>query len=413
MDGNQLPDAFSGVNYSYTITPLGFANGDTIVFNTGSVTGLPTGITLSSGGTLSGSSTVPGNYNINLSFTDQTTGDNCFRNFNLTVYNVQVTSPGLLPPAAENLPYVYTITASEHTGSGTFTFSGSLPTGLSWNPSVAGQIIGTANFSGKYVFNVTATDGANGFYNKQFSLFGLVSSQSSPALLPYGNLDDCTFGNPCQRGIGNYDGTPPFVWNVSGLPAGMSYTTGANVSSNFLNPGDVALWGTPLQSGNFNVTVTVTDANNRSTTNIYPLHVSLLALFTGLPSGTLATVYNSSSTPMIEVGGTGPYTAQLDSGALPSGLILSGQTVSGAPAETGNFGPIQFTFVDSNPPTSANTLTVSQYMYINGPAGGSNIATNASNLGVFGLGQSISFQLAACCVAGYTWSTVTSPPSRH
>src|SRR5580704_14719708 len=35
-DNYQLPDAFSGVNYSYTFTPLGFANGDAVLFNAGS-----------------------------------------------------------------------------------------------------------------------------------------------------------------------------------------------------------------------------------------------------------------------------------------------------------------------------------------------------------------------------------------
>ena len=66
---------------------------------------------LSAGGVLTGTPTVPGNYSINLDFTDQTTLDRIFRGFNVNVSALQITGPAVLPNATLNSPYNFGLTA--------------------------------------------------------------------------------------------------------------------------------------------------------------------------------------------------------------------------------------------------------------------------------------------------------------
>lgn len=60
-----------------------------------------------------------------------------------------------------------------------------------------------------------------------------------------------------------------------------------------------------------------------------PLAISTAAI---LPDGTVGTVY---STTLTATGGTSPYTWALTSGSLPSGLILSGDSIIGTPTTAG------------------------------------------------------------------------------
>ena len=99
-----LPDAFTNDSYSYTFTPLN--NAGPVTFEP---TSLPSGLSLSSQGVLSGSISTPGTYNINFSISDGV--DTVFRGMQLTVYAVDLTTPGLLPNAAVNSFYSATLSA--------------------------------------------------------------------------------------------------------------------------------------------------------------------------------------------------------------------------------------------------------------------------------------------------------------
>src|SRR5215471_549452 len=74
-DGYPLPDGFEGVAYSLQLTPLNAAGSVTFAgCGTPNSTGLPAGMSLSSGGLLSGtpSAGAAGNYNISFSMSDGT-----------------------------------------------------------------------------------------------------------------------------------------------------------------------------------------------------------------------------------------------------------------------------------------------------------------------------------------------------
>ena len=405
---NQLPDAFVGAAYSYALSALG---------NAGAVTwtpsgSLPAGLSLSAAGVVSGTPATAGFSNINFSLTDS--AGTVSRSVSLNIYAVRITTPGALPDGTQNGAYSATITAAGGTGVYTFTAACCLPDGLSLSP--AGVISGTVNTGpGKYQVHITARDSNNVSYSKTMS----IAIVGVPAVLPavdlsaYGTMvfDDCTIGVPCyNHAIAVTNGTAPFTWTATGLPPGMSIRTGSGTTSSWLAPGDAELWGTATATGDYNVQVTVTDANLSSATASLALHVSpLLATNVyGLANGTLDVLYSQA---LRVIGGDPGYTAALTAGRLPAGLTLNGGTlaVSGTPAENGSFNPV-FLFTDSYP-AGGKTLRVTSNLFISG--GTSTISINHNgDLGSVTAWTPLVNQLSACCAAGYVWSVTsgTLPP---
>src|SRR5262249_27315520 len=145
-------------------------------------------------------------------------------------------------------------------------------------------------------------------------------------------------------------GIAPFTWSVTGLPPGMSFRSGDGITSSYVSPGDVELWGSPTALGNYNVTVKVVDVNGLDVTQIFPLHVSPLLVdncisspnCVQLPAGAVGTAY---ATPLRVVGGVAPYSAiEAASRNIPAGvpasLWPSATAVTGIPQENGQFLPL-------------------------------------------------------------------------
>jgi len=400
-DTYQLPDAF--VNSAYPPYQYTVLNGAGPVTYSLSNSSLPPGMTLSSGGVLSGTPTTPGTYNWTLQFTDGV--DTEFSGFNLNVYAVNITTPGQLPNARWNAPYGTTLSASGGTGPYTFTSSG-LPYELTLSPS--GIISGTAlqNPPGVFGFTVTVTDAQGASYTKPVSL-DFVSGSQFPAIAigGNGNWDDCTIGVPCSRTAHPAAGVAPFSWSATGLPQGMSVRSGSGVTTPYISPGDVELWGTPAALGTYNVRLTVTDGTAASTTNIYPLNVSSLAVNDYMPNGTIGSPY---SFQLRVIGGSNSYSVTQTGGVLPDGLSLNGSSlvVSGTPHENGYFFAT-YQFTDG----ASHSLQATHYFAIGG--GSSSIAIGtANNLGTWTIGSNPNLYLYACCAGSITWALAggTLPP---
>jgi uncharacterized protein (TIGR03437 family) len=397
-DPFNVPNAFAGSAYSYQLTALNASGSVTWTANSG----LPPNMSISAGGLLSGTPTVPGFYNINFSFKDSV--DTVFRSIGLNVWAVQITSPGLLPNATQNAAYNFTLAASGGTPPYTFTANG-LPNGLSLNSST-GAISGTVNAGqNKYGINVTAVDSHGASYTKNMAIDVVGTPEQTQQIAPYGNLDDCTIGVGCSRGIGVYSGgTAPYTWNVTGLPPGMSFRSGSGITASYVTAGELEMWGTPTALGTYNVNVTATDANGLSVTQVFALKVGAMNMDTFLPNGTVGVPYAKA---FHIVGGVPPYTvAEIPTrsvpGTLPAGLAFNGVVVSGTPTEGGFFNPL-FLFTDSA--SIPNTLTLTQFPFINGAAGTS-INVNTYTPLFATLNQPYSFQLGACCVASYSWTKI-------
>jgi len=134
---------------------------------------LPDGITLDAGGSLDGAATTPGVY----TFTIRATDDNDCPG--AIAYSLTVVAPDAiivhpddptLPPGARDWLYVQIFTATGGIGEPyEFTISdGTLPPGLAL--SLGGVLAGLAREAGLFVFTVRATDGADVFGEREYTL---------------------------------------------------------------------------------------------------------------------------------------------------------------------------------------------------------------------------------------------------
>ncbi len=345
---NTLPNGTQGVAYSQTLTAVGGNAPYTFTVSSGT---LPTGLTLASDGTLSGTPTAGGQFTFIIQAQDST-GDTGYRTYsNVTIgANSLTISPSTLPNGTQGTSYSQTVTASGGT-SGPYTYSvssGGLPTGLSLNTST-GLISGTATASGSFGFTIRAVDSSNNFGTQNYTVvIGGASLSINPAGLPNGMVG--TAYNSTVTATGGTGG--PYTYSIASgsLPTGLS-----------LNASTGAITGTPSAGGSFGFSVHAVDGNNNFGNQSYTVNVgtnSLTVNPNALPGGTQGSVYNQSVSVS---GGTSPYTFAVISGALPNGLSLNAGTgaISGTPTASGPFNfTIRATDVNFNTGSQAYTINI-------------------------------------------------------
>ena len=155
-----------GVSYSASFSATS-GNGPYTFSSTGT---LPSGLTLTSAGTLSGTPTAASTYSFSIVATD-IYGCTGSHSYNITMANCTAITlspaspaPGL-PGGTVGTPYSQNITASGgNSGSFAFTSTGTLPAGLTLTSpnSTTATLSGTPTTPGTYNFNVIATDNGSG-----------------------------------------------------------------------------------------------------------------------------------------------------------------------------------------------------------------------------------------------------------
>ena len=152
-----LASGTAGAPYSQTVVGSGGSGPYAFIVEPG--TAPPPGLTLSSGGTLSGTPTTAGAYDFAVRATDANSCSGT-RTYSLVIAPspcpVITLAPGALPNGTVFTPYSQTITASGNPGPFAFgVTSGTLPPGLTLSP--AGGLTGTPAATGTFTFTVTAT----------------------------------------------------------------------------------------------------------------------------------------------------------------------------------------------------------------------------------------------------------------
>lgn len=201
--------------------------------------------------------------------------------------------------------------------------SGSLPAGLTLNgPAISG----TPNTPGSSNVTIRLADGSTPPQTTQKSLTFLVVvgpltiTTSSP-------LPVAAVGAPYTQTLTASGGVTPINWSIGsgGLPAGLSLN-GATIS------------GTPAGAGITSFTVHAADSGTPQQTADKAFTVTVTSPLTITTSSPLSTgsVGASYSQSLAASGGTGPYSWSIAAGSLPTGLTLTGATISGAPSTPGN-----------------------------------------------------------------------------
>lgn len=340
-----LPAATVALPYAQTISASGGVGAYSFAVTAGA---LPAGITLTTGGVLSGTSTAGGTFNFTITATDSSPVPGPFSGsqaYTLIVNPASVVLPAtILPSGVTAVPYASSLTSATG-GTAPYSYTvtaGALPGGIAM--SLAGVFSGTPIAGGTFNFTVTATDSSSGsgpYSAMRAYSIAVTAITLSPLTLPNG-----TAGVAYTQTLTASGGSAPYTYSVSAgaLPAGMVISTTGLLS------------GTPTASGTFSFTVSAIDTASAVGTQAYTLSVAAPTLTlapTSLISGTAGTAYTQAITAS---GGIAPYSYTVSAGALPAGLTLgTGGTLSGTPTVAGSFN-FTVTATDSTSGTAGSGL---------------------------------------------------------
>jgi hypothetical protein len=342
-----LPGGTVNASYSQAIT----ANGGVAPYTYVVVGSLPAGLTLSSGGVLSGTPTTasgsPFTFTVTATDSSSPTQLTGTQNYSVTILPAAslTITPASLGTGTVGTNYSKTITASGGLAPYSYAVAtGTLPPGVTLN-STTGALSGTPTTAGTYPFTVTATDSTS-----PTPLTGTQSytvTISAAAALSIGSVAAPTTTGSYSKTITATGGVAPYTYAVTSgsLPTGLTLDLNTGILS-----------GTITTTGSYNFTVTATDSTSPTPltgTKSFSWTVGLpaLSLSNTNVSGTINVSFSKTITAS---NGVAPYTYSVTLGSLPTGLTLDPNTgiLSGTPTTAGSY-PITVTATDSTLPTPA------------------------------------------------------------
>jgi len=253
-----LPAATVYTAYTQAITASGGTGPYTYAVTAGA---LPTGLSLSSGGVLSGiinTASQTGTFNVTITATGQA-GLTGSATYSLVINPPVISlSPASLPNPTAGATYSQSVTATGGVAPYTFALaSGALPSGLAL--STAGVISGSTTAPGIFNFTVRATD-TNGYTGTGSYSITVISPTItiSPASLP-----TAFTGIAYSQALSSSGGAAPYSYAVTSgsLPVGITLSSAG------------VLAGSATAAGTFTFTVTSTDRNSFTGTRSYTLTV--------------------------------------------------------------------------------------------------------------------------------------------
>ncbi|SDY91237.1 outer membrane autotransporter barrel domain-containing protein [Lysobacter sp. yr284] len=383
------------MNYG-TASSINFAaSGGTAPYSFNLVAGsLPVGVSLTSAGVLSGTPTVPGNYNVTVRAQDSSTGTGApFRIDQSYTIVVAVPSiaidPASIPNGTAAVAYNQNFSATGGVAPYTFALTaGALPVGMSLTS--AGELSGIPRSDGNFSLTVQATD-ANGQTASKVYTFAIAPATLtiSPATLPGGVV-----GTAYNQGLSTSGGIAPYTYALASgsLPVGIALSPAGVVS------------GTPTTAGSYNFAIRSTDDAGYNTTLSYTVVVA-----DAVPvavDDSASTQSNQAVTINVIANDTGIIASVAVASAPTHGTATpSGTTVVYTPASN-YFGSDSFTYTATGPGGTSAPATVT--VTVNAlpvPVGQPQNATTLST-------QPVTIDAATGATgAPFTGVTLLAPPS--
>ena len=347
---NQAPAVTSAASATFKVGTAGTFSVTTTGYPTASITEsgtLPTGVTLTTAGILSGTPAAGqgGSYPITVTAANGVTPD-ATQSFTLTVDEApaitSANSTGFTVGVAGN----FAVTASGYPTS-SFTETGALPAGVTLTS--AGVLSGTPilGSSGSYPITFTANNGINPNATQSFTL-SVTTVPVAPSITSVASTT-FTVGTAGTFAVTASGNPAPTFSETGALPTGVTLTSGG------------ALSGTPAagQGGTYPITITATNGISPDATQSFTLTVDQAPVITSAASTTF-TVGTAGTFTVTATGNPAPTFSE--TGALPTGVTLtSGGVLAGTPASgTGGAYPITITASNGATPagTQSFTLTV-------------------------------------------------------
>lgn len=350
---SKLKDATVGKTYSVTLKAKGSGS------LTWSADELPDGLSLSSTGKISGKPTESGTYNPSFTVTNGT--DTTTSTLAIIVKDVKPKIKASIKAGLIDTAYTASFTASAGTGDITWTLSGDLPNGLSFDAEKV-TITGRPTEGWKGDIIITASN-SGGSTSKKCKL----QIKAIKPKFTFKNIPVATYGEPYETEA-ELTGSQPITLEVKGLPAGLSYDYDSFDEV-------VRISGTPTAGGKFSVKLNASNVQGKSSksgkivVNFPPV----------IKTTTLADAYTGKSySAKILADGTKKLSWSVVDGQIPDGLELkstNGQ-FKGKPVEGGTF---SFTVEVSNS-YGSSTKSFDLVVNITPPK----IATNSLKKGKYG-----------------------------
>ena len=339
-----LPDGTVGLAYPVQVVPP--ATGGSTPY-TYTAINLPPGLSFNpTTREITGTPTTAGSYVVTVNVSDAD-GNSTSINYPIVIKNALALGNATLANGTVGIGYpTQTIPAATGGTPGYTYIATNLPPGLNFNP-ITREITGTPTTAGNYTVNVQVMDGAGNTVTTSYTI-----NVIQPLAIANKTLADGTVGvaYPTETLPAATGGTSPYTYAAANVPAGLTF-----------NPATRQITGTPTEAGNFSVTLTVADADERTATNTYALRVTgALTLATAtLPAGTVGVNYPVQTLPAVS-GGTAPYTYTALN--LPAGLSFNSATreLSGTPTVGGDY-----TFSIRVTDAGANTVTTNYQVRVN------------------------------------------------
>jgi large repetitive protein len=318
-----LPNGIAGVAYSQALSVTNTTQPVTWSVVSGT---LPSGVTLSTAGVLSGTPAAGGTFTFTVRAAT-TGGVNGERAYTWTVTGALAITTTALPTATEGEAYTIGLTADNPTNTAlTWNLqAGTLPAGLTL--ATNGTLSGTPAAFGTFPLTVRVANSAGQVATRELPLTVVRALSVVTAALANAERTQPYVTTLLAQG-----GVSPYTWALEGtpLPAGL-----------VLNPATGTITGTTnVSEGVFPVNVAVTDTRGRVarralTLQVRPAPVPPLGISPSvLPNGRVGQSYSVLFTG---TGGTPGYTFSLATGALPPGLQLNGGLLTGTPTTVGSY----------------------------------------------------------------------------